>query len=188
MVKNRKGTSHVEIILSVVIFLAFVGIALYFFSPKNTDRVIGTTQEYAFREIEKQASVVLETYGVNLNQIGPIGVGIDEIGGGGVRVENSAENVLSSGRTGEIVCINGGGNEFVYIYVSEDFSSSGCGLSNGDYTLASSNSRKVVSEKKLKLLQSKYNSDYSGLKEEFNLPGRVEFGLRGRNFCYCQYS
>ena len=73
------------------------------------------------------------------------------------------------------------GIEFVSVSFSEEFEkgSVGAGVFNEEYySISSSEKRKVISEKNISELSGKYRTDYEGLKEEFNLPNRINFGYR----------
>ena len=64
---NKEGISHIEVILSFLIFIGFVIFALYFFSPFEGSRLIESSLAYAITEISKNASVNLESYSIKLN-------------------------------------------------------------------------------------------------------------------------
>ncbi|MBI2452531.1 hypothetical protein HYV50_05680 [Candidatus Pacearchaeota archaeon] len=64
---EKRGMSHVEVILSFLLFITAVGFALYFFSPTNTDRLVDTALDYASREITKNTTVKMETYSIKID-------------------------------------------------------------------------------------------------------------------------
>lgn len=185
---GKRGSNHVEMILSFVIFVAAIGFAFYFFRPGNSDRLVESSFDYIFREIEQNASSDLLIYSVKINNgtfsENPIGINLSE--------ENSnykskvfktdGEEMPSENYNG-IVYINSaiGWNavEFVSIVLSKDFntSSSEVGILNeSHYSISSSLKEKTLSERKLRELGDFYESNYTELKKQFNIPGRVNFG------------
>ena len=64
---KKRGLSHIEVILSFIIFMGAVGFALYFFSPTNSSRLVDTSLYYVNREISENITVNLKTYSINVN-------------------------------------------------------------------------------------------------------------------------
>src|SRR3989344_191697 len=193
MFMEKRGASHVEIILAFVLFIAVVGFALYFFYPGNSDRVVDSTMDYTFREIKKNASVEIESYDVKI--IGtsipdPLAIQIAKINNEKkARVKDVSGTVLSSkiedGTDNDFVYIGSTAltdGDIIFIDISDDFTayspSPGTAVHDGDkYTIISYDSEEMISEKRIALLKSKYDSDYLNLKREFNLPDRANFGF-----------
>src|SRR3989344_2949597 len=69
---NKKGMSHVEIILSFVIFITAVGFALYFFNPGDSDRLVESSLTYAFTEISENTSLEIKIFTVLIKHDNPI--------------------------------------------------------------------------------------------------------------------
>ena len=182
MINNKRGVSHVEIIISVVLFLGFVGLALFFFSPGDTDRLVDTTLIYAFDEVISNTSIDVESYSVILDCSGGCnGAGI-KIPGIDDNLEVSAidENGVNllSRREGDWVYVQNGGKDFFTIKYGEDFEeNSGVGqVSDSVYTLGASDSKKIISKKMMLALTESYDADYRSLKKDgFNLPDRIDF-------------
>lgn len=63
---GERGISHIEVLLSFLIFVGFVIFALYFFSPTQTSRLINSSLSYATRSISEDVSVELFTYPVKI--------------------------------------------------------------------------------------------------------------------------
>ena len=59
---TKRGLTHIEVLLSFLIFMGFVVFALYFFSPFQTSRLVDSSLDYAFREIIKNTTIEIETY------------------------------------------------------------------------------------------------------------------------------
>lgn len=194
---NKRGISHVEIMFSFLIFMGFVLFSLYFFSPFKTGRLIESSLEYGFREIKNYASIDIEIYSVVLNlQPMPAGEVIaimlpNSLTNANVRAENYLGEAIPSRRdssNSDIFYIKfaeadyGGGKGFASIKISNDFEPylenvASAAVDEDLYKLASSNSEKVISEKKIIELRNSYNDDYEALKKNFNLPNKINFGF-----------
>ena len=184
---KKRGLSHIEMIVSFLLFIGFVSVALYFFSPTNTSRLVDSTLTYSFREIENNVSVGLNIYSVKINKdnIPSIAINIPDIDAEKkVRVEDIEGTVLPSKRDGDLVHVKLSGEKFIYIKYSRDYIPyspvPGDGVNNIDYEIGSSSADIVVSEKRFSDLKNHYASDEGYLKlkgEEFNLPNRVDFGF-----------
>lgn len=189
---NKGGLGHVEAVLSFVIFIGFLIFAFFFFSPfSGQNRLLDSSLDYTIREVSENSSIFLESYSLVLNtnvpdtilnvQIVPVSA---EITNPGVRVEDFQEQVLESGFDGSRVYFNrlSSNSDFITLKFSEDFVSGslsgGQGLTEGlNYSISSSESRKIYSEKRFLVLKTLYDDDYEKLKEDFNLPGRINFAF-----------
>ncbi len=197
--------THIEIILSFIIFVTAVGFALYFFSPTRTSRLVDTSLEYVERELAENASVILKTYSIIVNNTGyqipsnVIAIEIDNLCG---NLDNViiAENISGSKLNSKIKgsnsnkCPNVNENkiivqnewkekDFIFIKVSEGIMQAESSLGNAEvnntyYQISTSDVKKLLSEKKLDDLNISYYQDYLSLKKEFNIPGRVNFGFK----------
>src|SRR3989344_124916 len=65
--KSKRGVGHIEIIISFLIFTAFVLFILFFFRPTDTNRLINTSIDYVFLELKRNASVDIEQYSFKIN-------------------------------------------------------------------------------------------------------------------------
>ena len=182
----KRGASHIEIVLAFVLFVAFVGFALYFFSPTDTKRLVDTTLIYAFDEIEKNTSVEVDFYNVKINENTPPTPNEVRIDLGNINANKQPYakdidgNKISSDKDDRYVDIDRNGKDFIYIILSEviapDVGIIGIHDTNY-YTIASSDTRDIISERRFRELNNVYYVDYLKLKkEEFNLPARVNFG------------
>jgi len=182
---KKGGTSHIETILSFVIFMAVLTFALYFFSPSDSTRLVDSSLTYGFREIERNTSVDVEIFSISV-----VGTGGNSVIGFGVagiptekksRVEDINGNVVGSWRDADVVYFNVSSMENFYnVELNEEFVESP--LANGVfdenyYEIASSEKKEVISEKKFAELGAFYDADYNSLKKMFNLPNRVQIGF-----------
>ena len=188
---EKRGLSHVEVILSFILFIVAVGFALYFFSPSDYNRLSKVSLEYGFREILENTSVEVESYSVKIIGGGgfPLsGVVMIDISGldtnWKVRAEKDTREVLPSARTENKIFISNtawNNGDFIYIRFSEDFVAYAPPPATEENTgfdeIASSETEEVISEKRFLELNKTYYSNYLNLKKEFNLPDRVEIGF-----------
>src|SRR3989344_563595 len=190
---DKRGINHVEVILSFVLFVVAIAFALVFFNPGNSDNLIDTSMGYVFSEIVRASEIPFEVVNIKINNDneGIEGIEILALDISGIpaglnsKVETSEGMVLDSSRDGDVVSVFSEegwmGIEFVSVSFSEEFEkgSVGAGVFNEEYySISSSEKRKVISEKNISELSGKYRTDYEGLKEEFNLPNRINFGYR----------
>ena len=190
---QKRGLSHIEVIMSFILFSAAVGFALYFFSPFNSTRLVDSSLTYTFREITNNASVDVQTLSIKLNnggnKIGNIlAIRIDEVSANGLRsrVEMSDGTVVVSHLENNIVYVRNtiphwDENDFIIVKLSQDFDQTpsipAVSVNESFYEVISSTSETLISEKKIIELREKYLIDYLGIKTDFNLPNRVNFGF-----------
>jgi len=96
---NKRGISHIEVILSFVIFVGFLTFALFFFNPLDSSRVLDSSLFYAFDEISDNVSIKLESYSVTINNTVSdlvVGINIENPDSLNVRVETYGGENLSS--------------------------------------------------------------------------------------------
>lgn len=65
---NKRGASHVEMIIAFVLFTGFLISALIFFSPTRTSRLVDSTLAYAFNEIQDASITRLTTYSIKIKE------------------------------------------------------------------------------------------------------------------------
>lgn len=187
---NKRGISHIEVILSFVIFVGFLTFALFFFNPLDSSRVLDSSLFYAFDEISNNVSIMLESYSIALNdtQNLPLVVSLPlptDIDNAKVRVETyGGENLTSEydHTNGNVIFHRDNvNNDFVIIRFSQDFENGEVGdpqiLSPENYTISSSDTKTIFSEKSVLALNNTYYTNYDSLREDFNLPRRIDFGF-----------
>ena len=186
LVKWKRGASHIEMILAFVLFVSVVGFGLYFLSPINPERLTDTTMDYVYREISKNVTVGVESFSVKITEDNSplaeeIGINVSDINGRKWRVENTEGFEIGSSAGNGLISISNtlSGTYFILIKLSEDLPNS---LDvetkeKGTSEIASSNYEKVFSEQRIQNLNTSYYANYSGLKKEFNIPDRTDFGF-----------
>lgn len=199
MLLKKRGMSHVEIILSFVLFIAAVSAGFYFLNPGNAKRIADSSLEYAFREIIKNSSVEVVNFGIKINNeailedesqnqqmIEVISINLSrQFTDAKSRVSVLNGEILASKLEGSILNIkaaSGGwsGIEFINVVLSEEFIDDeipSAELIERYYDLASVQNQEVISEAKFSRLVEFYNSDYYEFKKEFNLPDRANIGF-----------
>ncbi len=190
---NKRGITHIEILLSFLIFVGFVIFALYFFSPLQNSRFIESSLSYTIREIDNDAKVNLRTYSVKLPENKPpedyASVKIPEgiTNSESVRVEDYLGKEVKSGKSAsdkvffELDKFYQGNNaQIAYIKISDGFTftdSLNSPPDPGDVIepqIISSNEIDLISEDKMKELVNSYDNNYEDLKTRFKLP-RINF-------------
>ena len=181
---KKGGFGHVEAVLTLVIFIAFIASAFIFFNPFRTNRTLSSTLDYAWREIDGYAKETLDSYSIVLKPSVPQFVALKILGS----PEKNASVLNSSG--GPVNHFNNNANinfvkprdNFVVIQYSNNFNNGnssviGTMITENDYSISSSDSVEILFEDKLLALNYSYYSDYIGIKKQFNLPNRVNFGF-----------
>jgi len=183
----KRGISHIEMVLSFIIFVSAVGLALYFFSPANSSRLVESTLTYSFREIGNNISISLDSVSVKINNDtnppNDIAVNISGLSKAkNVRVETSGGSILESSKNGDVVSVTSdlgwASISLINILLSDDFTNGSAPLSEINesfYQISSTTSEDMLSEKRALSLKEEYDLNYVMLKEEFNLPNRIDF-------------
>ena len=184
---QKRGLGHIEMILAFLLFIGFLFFGIYFFNPLNANRLLDSSVDYAVREIIQNTSINTLSYSIVINASDPAVVAIpisafQAIPENSFLVLDSRGNVLKSEKQTASLLFDRGSERFVRIIsgnfdVVNDIPSAGITLPAGNYTISSSESKELASEKKIGLLKTRYDSDYLGLKKDFNLPGRVDFSF-----------
>ena len=188
----KRGVSNVEMILAFLLFMGFVFVAVFFFLPKDAGRIVDSSLNYAMDDISKNTSVEMISYSVKLysEKIGsketvaiefPSNV-IDLPANYNVYAENYSGTRLVAERVGPIMYVNWEGNTFITLRFSEDITPSQDQqgrpeLVGAYYSIASSSTRRVLSEKRVIELNESYYNNYQITKDTLGLPGNIDFGF-----------
>jgi|SRR3989344_3613756 len=191
---NKRGISHIEMLLSFLIFAGFVIFALYFFSPFNASRLIESSLTYAKIEIIKNTTIEIESYSISLdvsnsNDLNSV-----------VQIEiedyDASKEVQAKNRNGDIVLAEGvGSSNHIKFNTSNVYDTDptkgfaifrfgeglienpppGGGGNNmiGTYTIISSEKEKFISESRIINLKTAYEKNYESVRNAFNLPSRA---------------
>jgi len=191
---NKRGISHIEMLLSFLIFAGFVIFALYFFSPFNASRLIESSLTYAKIEMIKNTTIEIESYSISLdvsnsNDLNSV-----------VQIEiedyDASKEVQAKNRNGDIVLAEGvGSSNHIKFNTSNVYDTDptkgfaifrfgeglienpppGGGGNNmiGTYTIISSEKEKFISESRIINLKTAYEKNYESVRNAFNLPSRA---------------
>ena len=187
---GKRGLSHIEFVISFVIFAAFIAFAFMFFSPLQSNRTLKSSLDYAWLEVDDMTKNKLETYSVFINpESGTVYAGQDiaiDIDGipndFNASVENSSGSSIPSYIDDDgAVHFTDPEDNFVRIKYSPVFPNGtligGVLLRESDYSISSSESEEIYFEKLFDDLNRSYFSNYIVLKKQFNLPNRVDWGF-----------
>jgi len=181
-VSSKRGASHVEFIISLAMFLVFVSAALFFFTPKISTVSLDELAKDNFVNIEDALKTEVQKYGVKINNQNQEIMAIELKNSiGNERIENLNGQRLESGKQGDIIFFRQDEEEFIYIFLSENFlggSLSGNPNQNLEkYEMASFIIEKPLSIKKAIDMKNLYEEDYNSLKNIIGIPSRIDFGF-----------
>jgi len=180
---RKRGAAHIEFIISILLFIGVVAFALVFFNPAGGERVISSSLVYSFTEVTQNTTVRLDSFSVKINSGEIIDIDVGDATGRSMVMNYDEDVVLPSIAIPGRVRFNPGNENFVIVRVSEGITVLGTPLSNPDpvtlpdaFEIASLTTRDIVSEDRMKELQTYYMRNYEDLKEDFNLPG-IDFSF-----------
>lgn len=184
--KNKKGASHIEVILSFVIFLGFLIFLIAVFNPFTSVRK-GDNLDNVERAIRNSTETELEFMTIRLEKEEKKCFSFAYQLRGDISVKNESMNYIRGIKKGNDIYIDDGGT-FFYIYSSTDFEPNefdtiNCEImENKDnekkYSLGLYKNYSVISFNKINLLSQEYNSDYLSLKSTLGITGEFGFGVR----------
>lgn len=180
---ERRGASHIEVILAFLLFISAVTAAIYFFSPAYKSGVAESTIDYAYKAIKDGLQVDLTTYYVAFPEGDPAKV--TNPATGTIRIENYGGDIADYSFVDENkLCINTNSNMAV-IYASgrieANHEGANCepapGSSSLKATVSSSVKESVISEDKAEKMAEDYESGYEDLKSDLNIPAERDFSF-----------
>lgn len=191
--KSKKGISHVEMMLSFVIFIGFVFFLFSIFHPFETDNGEDNSLGPLQNEIMSRVStkVIFQTLSLDKKE-GCFKIK-DYLENSGIQknnkivVKNKDEEVVESESKNNNLVVGRNESDFFYITASSIFEEKGEECKNtkfiapSNYTLGLWRSYTMVSNKSLHELKETYRNNYSLLREELKLPSSEDFGFTIRN-------
>ncbi|MEK6924631.1 MAG: hypothetical protein AABW71_00150 [Nanoarchaeota archaeon] len=189
----KKGLSHIEFVVSFTIFIGFLVFAFVFFNPLQSQRTLKSTMDYAWIEVSREGRENIESYSVSIDTGYASAVNF-EIAGIPLDYNATAEdengNPIDVHRDSNgIVYLDRGTSNFIKILYSpalenSPFVSLGASLgtitpttTTGNFYISSSEIKDIYFERLFLELNQSYYSDYAALKEDLNLPNRIDFGF-----------
>lgn len=183
---NKKAITHIEVIISFVIFVGFIIFLFIFLKPLKNQELSPTILDSSEYEIDNYANVNYSYISVKLND-SSLECFILPIKMGKVVVNDEDKHLVSAESIDEEVYVLGIKRNFYAIYSSLIFNENSfvhpdyCPrLTKDNYTLGLLRETKVLSYDRLVELKERYNQDYKNLKKEFNIPESNNFGFSVR--------
>lgn len=181
--RGKKGISHVEMILSFVIFIGFLIFLFAIFKPL---RVVSGGEVYLDileRGINDNVSIDVNFQTLKINDSVDVNCFCIEYSLKNIIVKNENEIIINS-ETGDNLCMESL-DKFFYIYSSEEFESSeGISLSScsflekdKNYTLGLFRSYSFYSNRSLKKLHYETANNYDDVKDKLELRASKDFSF-----------
>ncbi|MEK6852978.1 MAG: hypothetical protein AABX59_03805 [Nanoarchaeota archaeon] len=201
MKMKKRGTSSIEMIISFAIFIAFLTAIFFFIKPIREPSVSTTTLDIAENALISNGEIVfgIVPFTVDVSEVSencfvvqhPLKFGdleIEEKNGilnaERVMVKNSELEDVTFNVDSVNLILPKSSEKFYYIYytIEEDLNKaqpSTCPtiLPADKYSFSVPRIEEVLSYNKLTQLKSSYNSDYEGLKREWNFPLENDFSI-----------
>lgn len=182
---NKRGLSHVEFVISFIIFIAFLLFSFIFFNPLNSGRTLKSSMDYAWIEVTNLARMPIETYSVVIDpriNAPQVALQIEVPSDYYAFVEDiDGKSISSYMDDNKYVHFKRPDDNFVKIKYSSAFTNGvqiiGDYLEGEDYKISSSKIEELYFESKFIELKDRYFEEYLVLKNEINLPNRIEFGF-----------
>lgn len=178
---NKRGMEHVEVILSFVIFIGFLIFLLVIFRPFEKADKSSVYLDTVERGIKDFANIQVNYTSLILNN-SFIGCFYINYPCDKVIVKDKDDNIINA-KCGEGKVYIGGSGKFYSIYSSEEFEENsfdvrGCQfLDESNYSFGLFRSYDMVLYERLLGLKEKYETDYTGIKKDFNLPASENFAF-----------
>ncbi|MBU1135969.1 MAG: hypothetical protein ABIG37_00660 [Nanoarchaeota archaeon] len=189
--KNRKflkkGASHVEVIMSFVIFIGFFVFLFSIFNPLKIPTDNEAYLSIAERGIKDFSLIKVYFITIDVKNFNKDCFYFDYDGLSRIIVKDKDERIVEAYNDKNIIKINSG-KGFYYIYSNEifkenKFPDADCKeLKGADFEFGLFRSYDMVSNKTLFDFEKKYNSDYEELKKEINFPASREFSFSVKTF------
>lgn len=184
---HKRGLSHIEFVVSFVIFIGFLVFAFVFFNPLQSQRTLKSTMDYAWLEVSQKGRESMESYSVSIANFNTPsfrilieGVPLEY----NASVEDLNGNILDTHRDSSGIVYftrNLISDRFFKIRYASSFNDgpviSGTSDLTGSYVISSSEIKDIYFESSFLKLNQSYYSDYIALKQDLNLPNRIEFGF-----------
>jgi len=187
---SKNSQSHIEVIISFIIFIGFIGMIFYFFSPIKQKNVSSAS----FDRVQEK---ILENVSINYNYISlilnsnPASLACFSVNNnpgitGNFIAKDFSGKIANAEKTGagasSILKIVHSGSTFYRLYISDKFksypvpSAASCSeLPNANYSFGAMASESIILYGNLAELENLYTADYSGLKNSLGLDSDFEF-------------
>ena len=191
MIKRKRGLSHLEVILSVILFIGAVGVAFFFFDPASSYKFGEPSYNYIVNAIEDNITTNVTIFGIKPNSksdeqnVATLGIELKDGKMGLIIIdsEDNGDKIDYDVDQANIGKIKWKSDNFVFIHASDDFPLSDNTPGNDpevEATIVSVYTKKVISEKRAKSLLIDYNKGYNNyyiIKRFFGISDNVNFGF-----------
>ena len=180
--KPKKRGSHVGVVISFVMFVAFITFFYLIIQPtitseskKNLFDYLREQTNYLFSDELTEVSILTDGSSncIKLTNFLP------ETGIGNRIIARGDSGLLNSQVYGNDLYVGIGGNNLLWIYGSKEFATnegtmSGC---SSEYTLGLVKKYKIIFETKISEFIKDYSTDYENTKQQLKIPEENEFEL-----------
>ena len=159
---GKKGSEHVEVILSFIIFVGFVLFLLNYLQPYKKDilpnSILTGVKDSFFQNASIELTSVLVKNVSTTDYCAP-----SEVSGPSMTLDTSNES-------------------FYYVLASSEFNSSLLACATSSYLLGYLSRESVLSNSSLVMLRQKYQNDYDNLKLQLFVPASVDFSISSNGY------
>ncbi|MCX6748199.1 MAG: hypothetical protein NT076_01195 [Candidatus Pacearchaeota archaeon] len=180
-IKNKKAASHIEVILSFVIFLGFLIFLLAMFNPFSSS-TRGNNLDYVERAIRNSTETELEFVTISFDDATEDCIYLNYSLKSKIYAKNESFSEIRAKNENGMLYLEGGGR-FFYLYSSPEFeeldvSIDECNKEIEGYRIGLYRNYSVISFDKLNLLTNEYKLNYPELKSKLRIKGEFAFGVR----------
>jgi hypothetical protein len=155
---EKRGSAHLEMILAFSIFLVVVVFILVYIRPLETSKLSEVAVISLKDSFVDNASTDLVTVFVRK--------------AGTAEVAECAPDISPKNWIYKVVDLN-----TYYVYFSDEFLTNGVRCAPSSVVIGSISTKKVLSNSSLASINTKYYSNYSGLKEDLKIPAVIDFEI-----------
>lgn len=184
--RNKKGLSHVEVLISFALFITLLTLIFVFIKPIREPSLSNVLLDIAENELKKEATIALVTLPFNAPTSGcisipnPLRIG-QGLGEDDVFITDKDGNFLPFEISGAKMKVDGPGGLYYINYAFDgNFGShhiSGPCDNEMDVTFSAPRVDTYLSFDKLKVIEGKYISDYDTLKAGWFFPEKSGFSI-----------
>lgn len=183
---NKRGSGHLEMILSFLLFVGFIGATIYFINPFENKSDLTPSLDKLQKNILKKTEIEVNRYSIKLVKELPSGSWIKiKIP---MKLEECAFVLDYYGNPSDSTCDQSGVTfqinieKFYQIYVSEDIDKKNIVITDyvedeDAYQIVGVLDQTMISEKKLKDLASEIDSNYQETKKELGVDLKYDFSF-----------
>lgn len=175
----KKGSGHLEMIVSFTVFTVFTIFLLYYLSPAPGADLSESVLDSLETSFINYTGTEVKSILLSPDAVGCVNINLASYGLTGestvIKADGSSVDSSFDGTTLEVDELN---NDHAYVYFSDEFSddSASCGGGAG-IELGDLRTEIMLSNQSLMELETNYTNNYDDLKTELGLPGAVDFAI-----------